>query len=100
MPRLLATGFSGPIGGALLAFLRERGYHVVRLVHGQPSEKHDVHWDSDKPLSPESVSGFDTVIHLAGETIVGRWTEAKKRAIRDSRVLGTQHLVEALLKAP
>ena len=39
-------------------------------------------------------------MHLAGETIVGRWTNAKKRAIRDSRILGTRHLSEALAKAP
>jgi uncharacterized protein (TIGR01777 family) len=53
-----------------------------------------------QPLSPKSVSGFDAVIHLAGETIVGRWTEAKKARIRDSRILGTRHLAEALSKAP
>ena len=50
-------------------------------------------------MSPESVSGFDAVIHLAGETIVGRWTEAKKRRILDSRVQGTSHLAEAVAKA-
>src|SRR5262249_2735419 len=38
-------------------------------------------------------------IHLAGETIVGRWTGAKKAAIRDSRVLGTAHLASALAQA-
>jgi hypothetical protein len=48
---------------------------------------------------PERVSGFDAVIHLAGESIVGRWTPAKKAAIRDSRVLGTSHLAEALAQA-
>ena len=47
-------------------------------------------------LAPESVSGFDAVVHLAGESIVGRWTEAKKRRIRESRVQGTRHLAEAL----
>jgi len=40
------------------------------------------------------------VIHLAGETIVGRWSKEKKTQIRDSRVLGTRHLAEALTKAP
>jgi uncharacterized protein (TIGR01777 family) len=39
------------------------------------------------------------VIHLSGETIVGRWTEAKKRRILDSRRLGTGHLAEAVAKA-
>ncbi len=42
------------------------------------------------------MSGFDAVIHLAGESVVGRWTEEKKKAIRDSRVQGTRHLAAAL----
>jgi uncharacterized protein (TIGR01777 family) len=46
------------------------------------------------------VSGFDAVIHLSGESIVGRWTGAKKRRITESRVQGTGHLAEALAKAP
>jgi hypothetical protein len=45
------------------------------------------------------VSGFDAVVHLAGESVVGRWTADKKKAIRDSRVLGTRHLVAALAQA-
>ncbi len=44
-------------------------------------------------------SGFDAVIHLAGETIAGRWTDAKKNAIRESRVLGTRSLAGALARA-
>jgi len=39
------------------------------------------------------------VIHLAGETIVGRWTAAKKTRIRDSRVIGTSNLAQALARA-
>src|SRR5262249_44095656 len=48
---------------------------------------------------PESVSGFEAVIHLAGESVVGRWTEAKKRRILESRASGTRHLAEALAKS-
>jgi uncharacterized protein (TIGR01777 family) len=36
------------------------------------------------------------VVHLAGESVAGRWTQAKKKAVRESRVLGTRHLTEAL----
>jgi len=50
-------------------------------------------------LAPEVVSGFDAVIHLAGESIVGRWTVAKKTRILESRTVGTRHLAEALAKA-
>jgi uncharacterized protein (TIGR01777 family) len=56
-------------------------------------------WDPSHPVPPETVSGFDAVIHLSGETIVGRWTEAKKRRIIESRSQGTGHLAEALANA-
>jgi hypothetical protein len=45
------------------------------------------------------VSEFDAVIHLAGESVVGRWTDAKKKAIRESRVLGTRNLAAALARS-
>ena len=51
------------------------------------------------PISPDMVSGFDAVIHLAGESIVGRWTKTKKIKIRGSRVAGTTTLAEALAGA-
>jgi hypothetical protein len=50
-------------------------------------------------LRPATVSCFDAVIHLAGESVVGRWTPAKKKAIHDSRVLGTRNLVSALTQS-
>ena len=98
--RILVTGASGPIGEALLPSLKARGYTITRLVREQPSGEGQVFWNPAQPLSPQSVSGFDAVIHLAGETIVGRWTKTKKARIRDSRALGTRHLAEALAKAP
>lgn len=98
--RVLVSGVSGPIGDALLPSLNARGYSVTRLVRNQPPGEGRVVWNPTQPLSAQSVSGFDAVIHLAGETIVGRWTKAKKARIRDSRVLGTRHLAEALATAP
>ena len=50
-------------------------------------------------MSPDLVSGFDAVIHLAGESIVGRWTAAKKRHILESRAQGTGHLAAAAAQA-
>lgn len=98
-PRILVSGASGPIGAALLPFLVGRGYQVTRLVHATVSGEGQVRWDPATPLSPETVSGFEAVIHLAGESIVGRWTETKKKRILESRVLGTRNLAEALAKA-
>lgn len=96
--RILVSGASGPIGAALLPSLNASGYKVTRLVRGVASGEGQVAWDPTQPLAPESVAGFEAVINLAGETIVGRWTDAKKRRILDSRVLGTRHLSEALAK--
>lgn len=44
----------------------------------------------------ESLNGMDCVIHLAGENVAQRWTPEVKRRIRDSRVLGTQRIVDAI----
>jgi uncharacterized protein len=71
----------------------------VRLVRGAPTGEGQIQWDPAKPLRPETVSGFDAVIHLAGESIFGRWTASKKAMIHDSRVAGTFHLASALAQA-
>jgi hypothetical protein len=97
--RALVSGASGPIGAALLPSLKAKGYAVSRLVRGAATGADQIIWDPTGPLSPQSVAGFDAVIHLAGEPIVGRWTAAKKQRILDSRTLGTQNLSEALAKA-
>src|ERR1700674_2643619 len=100
LERILVSGISGPIGRALLSSfepeLEPRGMQIVRLVRGRAENGAQVSWNSLTPLSPAKVSGFDAVVHLAGESIVGRWTNEKKSAIRDSRVLGTRHLSAAL----
>jgi hypothetical protein len=50
-------------------------------------------------VDPKIVSGFEAVIHLSGESIIGRWTNAKKQAIRESRVVSTRNLARALIEA-
>jgi len=97
--RILVSGVSGPIGAALLPSLRTSGWSVVRLVRGTAAGAGQVAWDPAAAITPEAVSGFDAVIHLAGESIFGRWTAAKKRKIRDSRVGGTLNLASALARA-
>ena len=96
------SGASGPIGTALLPALKEAGAHVTRLTRGSstPSQGQEIIvWDPAQPISPNAVSGFDAVIHLAGESIVGRWSEKKKEKIRDSRTAGTRHLAQSLSQA-
>ena len=93
------TGASGLLGTALVSALKDRGASVVRLVHGRAKTPDEIHWDVAEPLGSETVSDFDAVVHLAGESIVGRWTAAKKQKIRDSRMQGTQNLAAALARA-
>jgi len=97
--RILVSGVSGPIGAALLPTLKTRGYEIIRLMRGAATGEDRISWDPGKPIAPDAVSGFDAVIHLAGESIVGRWTNEKKLKIRDSRVAGTAALAEALAQA-
>jgi uncharacterized protein (TIGR01777 family) len=101
--RILVSGVSGPIGAALLPALKASGWSVVRLVRGaaagRSADSAQIAWDPAAPIAAEAVSGFDAVIHLAGESIFGRWTAAKKRKIRDSRVVGTMNLASALARA-
>ena len=97
--RILVSGVSGPIGTALLPSLEADGHRVTRLVRRTPSGEGQLAWDPEQLLSREAVSGFDAVIHLAGESIVGRWTESKKKRILESRVTGTRNLAQSLAAA-
>ncbi len=97
--KVLISGASGLIGAALIPLLETQGYSFTRLIRGVPSAANQIAWDPARPIAPESVSGFDAVIHLAGESVVGRWTADKKARILDSRILGTRHLSEALAKS-
>jgi uncharacterized protein (TIGR01777 family) len=105
MARVLVSGASGLVGSVLVPSLKIGGAQVVRLtrngaVHAE-AENNEEHlpWNPAQPIAPEAVSGFDAVIHLAGESITGRWTEEKKARIRDSRIPATTHLAQALAQA-
>src|SRR5712692_9875246 len=99
MPRVLISGASGLIGSALVPSLESHGYEVTRLVRSETRETNAVQWDPLHPIPPELVAGFDAVIHLSGESVAGRWTAAKKARIRESRVVSTTNLSEALAKS-
>ncbi|MGE0610538.1 MAG: TIGR01777 family oxidoreductase [Pirellulales bacterium] len=96
---LLMSGATGLIGGALQSFLTTGGHQVKRLMRGKPSgEPGDYAWDPETgEIGAGGCDGIDSVVHLAGESIAsGRWSEAKKARIRDSRVIVTRKLCERL----
>jgi uncharacterized protein (TIGR01777 family) len=99
--QVLVTGATGFIGSHLVAFLAQRG-HAVQRVTRRPSRPGDVAWDPARgEIDAASLWPPDAVFHLAGENIAdGRWTEAKKQRIRDSRVQGTQFLSATLAGLP
>jgi uncharacterized protein (TIGR01777 family) len=103
MSRLLVSGSSGLIGSALLPSLKGTGARISRLARASTvpgtSDEERIPWNPAQPISPDAVSGFDAVIHLAGESIVGRWTAAKKARLRESRIPSTANLARALAQA-
>jgi uncharacterized protein len=97
--RILISGASGLIGSALLTALESSGNEVFRLVRREADKANEVQWEPMRPIPAKLVSGYDAVIHLSGENVAGRWSEAKKKRIRDSRVVSTQNLAWALGEA-
>ncbi|MFM9033965.1 MAG: TIGR01777 family oxidoreductase [Mycobacterium sp.] len=85
------TGASGLVGTALAAFLSTGGHRVIRLVRGAPAGENERRWDPANPAA-DLLAGVDAVVHLAGESIAGRFTAAHRRAIRDSRIEPTRKL--------
>lgn len=93
------SGASGLIGSALVALLGGGGHRVIRLVRGEARGDDEVRWSpGEGVIEHEKLEGVDAVVHLAAESIVGRWSEAKKRRVRDSRVAGTRLLAEGLAR--
>jgi len=96
--KILITGATGLIGKALQKALREKGHELLLASRKEPKDSSYVQWDIEKGFTePERLEGIDGVIHLAGESISAlRWTDEKKKAIRESRVLGTRNIVDTI----
>jgi uncharacterized protein (TIGR01777 family) len=98
--RILVSGSHGLVGKALIRSLTSDGHEIVRLVRGKPAGTDEIEWHPNEGrIDAAALEGLAAVVHLAGESIAsGRWTDEKKRAIRDSRVKGTALLSDALAR--
>jgi len=98
--RILITGANGLVGTALQKVFREKGYEMLLASRSEPKDETYIQWSvEDGFRKPGKLEAVDAVIHLAGESVNGlRWTDEKKKAIRDSRVLGTRNVVDAISK--
>jgi len=92
------TGSSGLVGTALCAFLSTAGHRVIRLVRRTPRTDNERTWNPDDP-DPRIFEDIDAVVHLAGASIAGRFTEGHKQAIDSSRIEPTRRLADAMVRA-
>ena len=94
--RVAVSGTSGLIGQAVLKELAARGHVALPLVR-PASKKTGIYWDPNTgQIEREKLEGIDAVVHLAGETIAGLWTSARRQRILDSRVKGTSLIATTL----
>lgn len=119
--RVTVTGATGLVGTRLVTKLRERDIEVTVLSRdperaravlgdatqpigvrdGPPSMLEIAGWDPlGEPAPTVALEGRDAVVHLAGENIAQRWTARAKSAIRESRTIGTSHLVQGIEACP
>jgi uncharacterized protein len=96
--RVAISGASGLVGRNLASFLTTGGHEVLRLSRDRSSAPDTILWSPERDeVDASRLEGVDAVVHLAGESIAAlRWTSQKKRAIRESRVRGTDLLCRTL----
>ncbi|MEM9828766.1 MAG: TIGR01777 family oxidoreductase [Planctomycetota bacterium] len=98
--RIAISGASGLLGSSLTAMLSLLGHHVRPIVRGEAKDESEIAiWHDAKEV--EKLNDIDVVIHLAGKPIAAeRWSESVKQEIRDSRVIKTRSLAEAMASVP
>jgi len=96
--RIAITGATGFLGTALRRHLRAAGHGVVPITRSAVAAGPEaVLWNPERgELDPAVLEGIDAVIHLAGENIAQRWSNAVKREIRESRVRSTKLIARVL----
>ena len=100
------TGATGLIGTGIVRALQARG-DAVTVLSRDPDKARAALGDVDahawrpreEPAPAAALSGRDAVVHLAGESVAQRWSDDARRAIHDSREIGTRNLVAGLATA-
>ena len=103
MSKIMISGATGLVGSELRALLQAGGHEVSRLVREYSAvDGGDIFWDpAAGELDAAGLDGVEAVVHLAGENIAaGRWNNARKKRIRESRVDGTRLLCARLVEMP
>jgi uncharacterized protein (TIGR01777 family) len=99
--RLGVTGGTGFVGARAVALAAARGWEVTILTRRPEALPSPPAGGVRRFVvgEPAPVDDLDAVLHLAGEPVFGLWTAAKRRRIRESRVLGTRSVVEGIRRA-
>ncbi|MBI4403441.1 MAG: TIGR01777 family protein [Deltaproteobacteria bacterium] len=98
--KIAVSGSTGFIGSALTTRLLQLGHEVLPIIRDRVATNHTaIGWlYEDQYIEKEKFQSIEMVIHLAGENIFGWWNKARKKRIRDSRVLGSRLLCDAILQ--
>lgn len=104
--KIAITGATGFVGSRLVEKLKAEGHQILVFTRNPErarrifSNLEIVAYDPKKSGDwPQKIDGCDAVVNLAGEPISERWTPEHKKAILESRQLGTQKIVEAIAQA-
>ena len=106
--KIVLTGATGLIGRKISEALINRSDELIIFTRSPekakqiiPGAKEYVKWDYNYPDEwKEKITGVDSVIHLAGENVMGkRWTQSYKTKIIESRIVSTKNLIEAISHA-
>ncbi|WP_411278106.1 TIGR01777 family oxidoreductase [Gaiella sp.] len=99
--KIAMTGSTGLVGTALSSTLSASGHDLVRLVRREPTGPEEAQWDIEAgTIDAEALEDIDAIIHLAGENIGQRWTDAVRKRVLDSRVNGTRLIAETAARLP